>query len=75
MSIPRSRWGELTADLMTKKAETIFKLTKNLYFVNDEVGAGCPKLGHTTLGYPWLTSTVCSGETVFDIDQNFELTM
>ena len=38
------------------KSETISKLTahkhicwKNLYFVNDEVRAGCPKLGHNTL--------------------------
>ena len=50
------------------KAEQISKLTahsqlfacKNLYFVNYEVMAGCPKLGHTTLAclrleYRWIT--------------------
>ena len=35
------------------KAETIiaklFFTCENLYFVNEEVSAGCPKLGHTTL--------------------------
>ena len=36
--------------------KAIFHL-QNLYFVNDEVRAGCPKLGHTTLSRCSLTAS------------------
>ena len=50
----------------TDNSQLVAILTcKNVYFVNDEVRVGCPRLGHTTLPYPNLLGLLVEPSTVY----------
>ena len=46
---PFEIWNHFKSESSSTNAAKLFFACKNSYFVNDDVRAGCPKLGHTTL--------------------------
>ena len=62
---PFERWNNFKTDSPFTIGAKVFFTCKNLYFVNDEVKAGCPKLGRKPIKLAWQQSRLKTEDYVY----------